>query len=145
MWLHSCRQKLKMAIAQKSTSCQQRVGSLAQPPVAKQTSLKTKNLGEKKLSKKQLFSSEARATNVPVGVGGIAVSVPLFKVSSSPLSEGGQSVETSTALLEPLPLGLEQEASKSPPLLPSNLPVEIQSKISCLEEVTLCGIIVVMP
>ena len=131
------RQKLKLAIqkAHKNTSavkCQQRAPP--QPAIPKQTISKNKNSGEKKLSKKQLlYSSEPRAACIPVGVGDISVSVPLFKASSSVNGEGLNSGETT--LPELLPLGQEQESNKSPPVLPSNLPVEIQSKISSLEEV----------
>ena len=122
--------KLVLQKAQKNTpvgiTSQQRTGSL--PAIGKQASLNTKHLGDQKLSKKQLlFSAEPRETCISVGIGDIAVSVPLFKASTSPSSDG---IVTSTPSV-----GQEQEGSKSPPSLPSNLPMEIQSKISSLEEV----------
>eukprot|EP00731_Ephydatia_muelleri_P030637 Em0022g151a len=107
----------------------QRVGSSS--VIVKQAALKTKDSGEKKLTKNQLLSTEPREACIPVGIGDIAVSVPLFKASSSPSSD---CIETSNAVSATPPVGQEQEGSKSPPLLPSNLPLEIQSKISSLEE-----------
>lgn len=113
----------------------QRVGSSS--VIVKQAALKTKDSGEKKLTKNQLLSTEPREACIPVGIGDIAVSVPLFKASSSPSSD---CIETSNAVSATPPVGQEQEGSKSPPLLPSNLPLEIQSKISSLEEVILTGL-----
>lgn len=137
MFLGRHKAKLVLQKAQKNTAVaaavMQRTESLA--AIAKQESLKTKDLGEKFLSKNQLLHSvEPReACNIPVGIGDIAVSVPLFKASSSPSSDG--MLETNSAMADIPPVGQEQEGSKSPPLLPSNLPMEIQSKISTLEEV----------